>query len=66
MSDRPYFLWWDDARIPESGLRERLRSPDAAERALWASRLMREASLGDVSNAPGDRRRFRAARGPAR
>jgi hypothetical protein len=42
------FLWWDDVRITEEELREKLRSQDLVERGVWAGRLMREATLRDV------------------
>lgn len=44
----PYFLWWDGVEVSEDELLRRLRSPDAAERALWAGRVLREAKYGDV------------------
>jgi hypothetical protein len=46
--DGPYFLWSDDDQVTEAELRERLRAPDDAERALWEARVMREARYGDV------------------
>lgn len=44
----PYFLWWDGVRIAEGELLEKLRSPDAIERGLWAGRVLREARYQDV------------------
>jgi hypothetical protein len=48
MTKVPSFLWWDDVRISEDELREKLRSPDPAERGTWAGRVLREGTLGDV------------------
>jgi len=48
MEEVPYFLWWDEVRISEQELRERLRSPDPVERGTWAGRILREATLRDV------------------
>ena len=43
---QPYFLW--DQPITVGALKERLRIGDAAERAEWASRILREARFDDV------------------
>lgn len=48
MRDVPWFLWWDGVQITEDELREKLRSRDPAERAIWASRIMRDARYQDV------------------
>jgi hypothetical protein len=48
MTKVPSFLWWDDVRISEDELREKLRSPDPAERGVWAGRVLREGTLRDV------------------
>lgn len=48
MADVPYFLWWDGVRLSEDALREKLRSPNPAERGNWAGRIMREARYQDV------------------
>lgn len=48
MRDVPWFLWWDGVQITEEELGEKLRSPDPAERAIWAARVMREARYQDV------------------
>lgn len=48
MTKVPSFLWWDDARITEDELKEKLRSPDPAERGAWAGRVLREGTLRDV------------------
>jgi hypothetical protein len=46
--DIPYFLWSDDDQLGEAELRERLRSSEPAERALWEARVLREARYRDV------------------
>ena len=43
---RPYFLWWTDLDV--AAFRERLRSPDAQERAYYLGALLREANTRDV------------------
>lgn len=43
---RPYFVW--DEEITMADLRQRLRSDDPDERALWMGRVMREARYQDV------------------
>ena len=48
MSGTKTFLWWDDVRLSEEELREKLRSPDPLERGTWAGRILREATLGEV------------------
>ncbi len=48
VSETPWFLWWDDVRIFEEEVREKLRSPDPVERGNWVGRIMREATLRDV------------------
>lgn len=48
MNETPWFLWWDDVRISEAELREKLRSPNPVERGNWAGRIMREARYQEV------------------
>lgn len=43
---RPYFLWWTDATV--ASFREKLASPDRAERAYWLGALLREANSRDI------------------
>jgi len=42
----PYFLWDEPVTVAE--LRQWLRHPDRATRALWTARVMREARYPDV------------------
>ena len=44
----PEFLWWDGVQVTADELRRHLHAPDAAERALWAGRILREARYQDV------------------
>jgi len=43
---RLYFTWWDDVTV--GGLKARLASPDADQRAYWLGALLREANSRDV------------------
>lgn len=48
MGERPYFLWSEGEKLTDEELREKLRSSDPKERALWTGRVLREARFNDV------------------